>query len=50
MVDLSNAGGSISPEGGVTVCSKGTVFSQIVPMEEMASLSVGGVIFPLTEN
>ena len=50
VVDLSNAGGSISPEGGVTVCSKGTVFSQIVPMEEMASLSVGGVIFPLTEN
>lgn len=50
VVDLSNTGGSISPEGGVTVCSKGTVFSQIVPMEEMASLSVGGVIFPLTEN
>ena len=47
VVDLSNAGGSISPEDGVTVCSKSAVFSQIIPMEEIESISVGGVVFPI---
>ena len=48
VIDLSNAGGCIGPEDGVTVCSKGETFSQVVPMEEMASISVGGVVFPIT--
>ena len=48
VVDLSNAGGSIEPEDGVTVCSKGEMFSEVIPMEEMASISVGGVVFPIT--
>lgn len=47
VVDFSGAGGSVSPQDGTTVCSKGTVFSQIIPVEEMASLSVGGVEFSL---
>ena len=47
VVDLSNAGGSIGPEDGTTVCSKGEMFSQVIPMEEMASLSVGGVVYPI---
>ena len=44
----SNAGGSIGPEDGVTVCSKGEVFSEVLPMEDMASISVGGVVYDLT--
>ena len=48
VIDLSNAGGSIGPKGGVTVCSKGDTFSQVIPIEEMASISVGGVVFPIT--
>ena len=40
VVDLSNAGGSIAPEDGTTVCSKGEVLSQVIPMEDMASISV----------
>ena len=48
VVDLSNAGGSIEPEDGVTVCSKGEMFSEVIPMEDMASISVGGVVFPIT--
>ena len=48
MIDLSNAGGSIGPEDGVTVCSKGEVFSEVLPMEDMASISVGGVVYDLT--
>lgn len=47
-LDLSNAGGSISPQDGVTVCSKSTVFSEILPLEDLASISVGGVVFPIT--
>ena len=46
-LDLSNAGGSISPQDGVTVCSKSTVFSEILPLEDLASISVGGVVFPV---
>lgn len=47
VIDLSNAGGSISPQDGVTVCSKSAVFSQIIPVEEIESISVGGVVLPL---
>ena len=49
VVDLSNAGGSIGPEDGVTVCSKGEMFSEIIPMEEMASISVGGVTYDIQQ-
>ena len=49
VVDLSLAGGSVSPEDGVTVCSKSNVFSQILPMEELAGISVGGVYFPVPQ-
>ena len=48
VVDLSNAGGSIEPEDGVTICSKGEMFSEVIPMDEMASISVGGVVYPIT--
>lgn len=47
VVDLSNAGGSISPQDGVTVCSKSTVFSEILPLEDLESISVGGIVYPL---
>ena len=47
VIDLSNAGGSIGPEDGVTVCSKGEMFSEVIPMEDMASISVGGVVYPI---
>ena len=49
VVDLSLAGGSISPEDGVTVCSKSSVFSQILPMEGLAGIRVGGVYFPVPQ-
>lgn len=47
VVDLSNAGGSISPQDGITVCSKSTVFSEILPLEELESISVGGIVYPI---
>ena len=48
VMDLSNAGGSIDPDNGTTVCSKTGFFDEILPMEEIESISVGGVVFPLT--
>lgn len=47
ILDLSGAGGSISPDHGTTVCSKSNFFSEILPMEEIESIRVGGVEFPL---
>lgn len=42
------SGGSIKPEGGKTLCVKGGVLDEIIPLEELASISVGGVVYPLS--
>lgn len=48
-MDLTNAGGSISPKNGKTVCQKGQVFDQIMPVEEIASITVGGIEIPVAQ-
>ena len=47
VIDMSNSGGSVKPEHGVTVCDKGEVFEEIIPLEELASVSVGGIVYPI---
>ena len=47
VIDMSSSGGSINPEHGVTVCGKGEVFDEIIPLEELASISVGGIEYPI---
>ena len=47
VMDLSSSGGSISPDDGTTVCSKTGFFNEIIPMEEIESIFVGGVVLPL---
>ena len=47
VIDLSTSGGSLRPENGATVCSKGQVLEEIIPLEELASVSVGGVVYPI---
>ena len=47
MIDLSNAGGSIRPEGGMSLCSMGQVLEEIIPLEELASISVGGIVYEI---
>ena len=47
VVDMSNAGGSIEPKDGVTICSKGEVFEEILPLEDLQSISVGGIVYPI---
>lgn len=48
VVDLSGSGGSVKPARGTTVCAKGGVFDEIIPLEEMASISVGGIVYPIS--
>lgn len=48
VIDLSGAGGSVKPGDGKTDCVKSTVFSEVIPLEEMESICVGGVKFALS--
>ena len=50
VIDLSSSGGSIKPENGVTVCTKGSVMEEIIPLEELASISVGGVVYDIPQT
>ena len=50
VLDLSNAGGSVKPENGATGCSKGGVLDEITPLEELESISVGGIVYPIPKN
>lgn len=43
-------GGSIKPDHGTTVCVKGGVLDEIIPLEELASISVGGLVYPISAN
>lgn len=49
VVDMTNSGGSLAPENGKTVCVKGNAFEEIIPLEELESVSVGGITFPIPE-
>ena len=44
------AGGSIIPENGVCQCTKSTVFDEIIPLEELESVSVGGVVYEIPHD
>ena len=47
VIDMSNSGGGIRPDHGVTVCDKGEIFEEIIPLEELESISVGGIVYPI---
>ncbi len=46
-VDMSNSGGSICKEDGKTICQKGNMFVEVIPLEDIKSLSVGGIEIPV---
>lgn len=48
VIDMSNSGGSIKPDHGVTVCDKGGIFDEIIPLKELATISVGGIVYPIS--
>jgi len=47
VLDLSDAGGSVHTEDGRTLCTKGAVFEEIHPLEEIVSVTVGEVVLPV---
>lgn len=52
VVDLSGSGGGITPdyEANISRCTKGQVFDEIIPLEDMGSLTVGGVVYEIPHN
>ena len=48
VIDLSASGGSLKPENGVTVCGKGQVFEELLPLEELESIRVGAIVYPIS--
>ena len=52
VIDFSNSGGRVSPdyEAGVSHCSKGEVLDEIIPLEELESIRVGGVTYEIPHN
>ena len=51
VVDLSLSGGTISPDAGqdVSRCVKGQVLEEIIPLDELRSISVGGVVYDIPQ-
>lgn len=52
VIDLNRSGGSVSPdyEAGISHCTKGEVLDEIIPLEEMESIRVGGVVYEIPQN
>ena len=46
-IDMSNSGGSVKREDGKTVCTKGEILPEIISLNELAYISVGGVHLPI---
>ncbi len=48
VIDMTNAGGGISPKNGKTECSKGGVFPEILDLKNVASVTVGSITYPVS--
>ena len=46
--DLTNAGGGIPPGDGETVCQKSRIFDELRPLDEVASVTVGDIVLPVS--
>ena len=46
-VDLTLSGGGVHDNGNTVVCQKSVIFSQILPLDEIASITVGDVTLPV---
>ena len=46
--ELTNAGGGIRPGDGETVCQKSRIFSTIRPLDQVASVTVGDIVLPVS--
>lgn len=48
-LDLSHAGGSCTRGENTVTCQKGMIFNQIRPLDEVACVTVGDVVIPVTQ-
>lgn len=48
-LDLSGAGGSISPGNGETVCQKGNLFDEILSLDQVESVTVADLTLPVEQ-
>ena len=49
-LDLSHAGGASAYGTGAVSCQKGMIFDQLHPLEEVASVTVGDVVIPVSQS
>lgn len=49
-LDLSHAGGASAYGTGSVSCQKGMIFDQLHPLEEVASVTVGDVVIPVSQS
>lgn len=49
ILSLSNVGTTLLPENGITKVTKSAVHDSVLPLEELESITVGGITFPITE-
>lgn len=47
VLDFSDCGGSMDPHDGKTVCTRQGTFDTVIPLEDMASLTIGGISIPI---
>ena len=47
VMEIGNTGGSLSVKDGVTVCARSAMFDTIQPMEDLVSIRINGLEFPL---
>ena len=47
VLDFSDFGGSMDPHDGKTVCTRQGTFDTVIPLEDMASVTIGGVSIPI---
>ena len=47
VLDFSDCGGSMDPHDGKTVCTRQGTFDTVIPLEDIASVTIGGVSIPI---
>ena len=47
VLDFSDCGGSMDPHDGKTVCTRQGTFDTVIPLEDMASVTIGSVSIPI---
>ena len=47
VLDFSDCGGSMDPHDGKTVCTRQGTFDTVIPLDDIASVTIGGVSIPI---